>query len=172
MRSRVWRIILACALGLAAPPAGAQDGHGCPETGALRSYRNEAFGVVMDYPAMFLLDPDSVPAGRDSARFWTADRRATAVVNVARNRERLGRDELLRDAVGDVVQNSGGEVTYRAARGNWFVISGFMVGRIFYRRTMLLRSGAAATLWMEFPRDMRPCIDTAVTIMSRSFRER
>ncbi|WP_237217317.1 hypothetical protein [Falsiroseomonas oryziterrae] len=164
-------MFLAVGLALAAGSAGAQR-PGCPELGALRTYRNEAFAIVMDYPAMFALDPGSVPASRDNARFWTADRRATAVVNVSRNRERMGLQELLRGAVGDVVQNSGGEVTYRAARGNWFVISGHMVGRIFYRRTMLLRSGAVATLWMEFPRDMRPCIDAAVTVMSRSFRER
>jgi len=165
-------MILALCLTLVTGAAAAQDMRGCPAIGPLQSYRNEVFGIAMDHPAMFALDPASVPASRDSARFWTADRRATAVINIARNRERLGLDELLREAVGDVVQNSGGEVTYRAARGNWFVVSGYMVGRIFYRRTMLLRSGAAATLWMEFPRDMRPCIDAAVTVMSRSFRER
>lgn len=165
-------ILPALGLVLVALPAVAQDRRGCPEIGPLRSYRNEAFGIVMDHPAMFLLDPDSVPASRDGARFWTADRRATAAIHVSRNRERLGLRGLLREAVGDVEQNSGGEVTYRAERYNWFVISGYMVGRIFYRRTMLLRSGAAATLWMKFPRDMRPCIDAAVPIMSRSFRER
>jgi hypothetical protein len=47
-----------------------------------------------------------------------------------------------------------------------------MAGRIFYRRTLLTSRGIEATLWLEFPRDMRPCLDEAVTVMSLSFRER
>jgi hypothetical protein len=47
-----------------------------------------------------------------------------------------------------------------------------MVGRIFYRRTLLTRDGDVATLWVEFPRDMRPCFEEAVSLMSLSFRER
>lgn len=45
-----------------------------------------------------------------------------------------------------------------------------MVGRIFYRRTLLTQHGTIATLWMEFPREMRACLDAAVTTMSLSFR--
>jgi hypothetical protein len=143
-----------------------------PKEWERRSYRNERFGFGFDYPSVFRLDPQSVTADRASARFWTADRRATAVVNAGPNREASTLRALLREAEGDVVQNSGGEITYRRVRDNWFVISGYMVGRIFYRRTLLARDGTIATLWMEFPREMRDCLDPAVTMMSLSFRER
>ncbi|WP_372616978.1 hypothetical protein [Falsiroseomonas sp.] len=145
---------------------------GCaaPEDWERRSYRNARFGF--DYPSVFRLDPQSVPAEGDSARFWTEDRRATAVVNAAPNLEGRTLRALLREAEGDVVENAGGEITYRRIRDNWFVISGYMVGRIFYRRTLLARDGTVATLWMEFPREMRDCLDPAVTMMSLSFRER
>jgi hypothetical protein len=154
-----------------APAAAATD---CPAEGAWapRSYRNARFGFGFDYPSFFALDPGSVPAAGDSARFWTADRRATVVVNAVRNGPDLRLHELLRDAEGDIVQNSGGEITYRRIRDNWFVLSGYMVGRIFYRRTLLTREGVAVTLWMEFPGDMRECLDAAVTLMSLSFRAR
>ena len=145
---------------------------GCaaPEDWERRSYRNERFGFGFDYPSIFRLDPQSVPAKGDSARFWTEDHRATAVVNAAPNREGQTLRALLREAEGDVVENARGEITYRRIRDNWFVISGYMVGRIFYRRTLLAEDGTVATLWMEFPRDMRPCLDPAVTMMSLSFR--
>jgi hypothetical protein len=71
-----------------------------------------------------------------------------------------------------VIENSGGAITYTRIKDNWFVVSGFMAGRIFYRRTLLTSgSGVIGTLWIEFPRDMRPCFEGAVTMMSLSFRE-
>src|SRR3712207_7218775 len=48
-------------------------------------YRNARFGFTMTYPSSFVLDPESIPEGGDSARFWTVDRRATAVVTGIRN---------------------------------------------------------------------------------------
>ncbi|WP_270938354.1 hypothetical protein [Falsiroseomonas oryzae] len=154
-------------------------GHGalateCPGEGRWdqRSYRNARFAFGFDYPSFFVLDPGSVPPGGDSARFWTVDRRATAVVNAAENAPGRSLRDIMQDAEGDVVQNAGGEITYRRMRDNWFVISGYMVGRIFYRRTLLTRQDTVATLWLEFPREMRPCLDGAVTLMSLSFRER
>jgi hypothetical protein len=47
-----------------------------------------------------------------------------------------------------------------------------MAGRIFYRRTVLTTgSKIIGSLWIEFPRDMRPCFEGAVTMMSLSFRQ-
>jgi hypothetical protein len=169
MRARRAGVLLP--LLLAGGAAAAQD---CPPTppGPPQAYRNDRFGFAFDVPPVFVLDPGSIPAAGDSARFWTPDRRATAVVNASRNRDRLTLGQLLADAEGDVVQNSGGEITYRRMRDNWFVLSGYIVGRIFYRRTLLTRFGTVATLWLEFPREMRGCLDRAVTTMSLSFRER
>jgi hypothetical protein len=149
----------------AAPP-------GCPDIGEAqrRSWVNRRFGGAMDHPAGFVPDPGSVPEDGSAIRFWAADRRATAVVNLAPNREGRGLDALLAEAEGDVLQNGGGRITYRRRRDDWFVISGFMAGRIFYRRTLRLRRGVVATLWMEFPPELRPCLDAAVTMMSLSFR--
>lgn len=155
---------------LAAPPA---YGQGCPPApaGPQRSYSNDRYGFAFTYPPAFALDPDSVPPTGDSARFWTADRRATVVVNAAPNARRLTLRALMAEAEGDVRQNSGGDITYRRMRDDWFVISGHMVGRIYYRRTLLTEAGIVATLWMEFPTELRPCLEAAVTTMSLSFRE-
>ncbi|MFC7538205.1 hypothetical protein ACFQU2_16425 [Siccirubricoccus deserti] len=126
----------------------------------------------MMYPSTFALDPESVPENGDSARFWTADRRATAVVTALRNNMGQPLADLLREAKRDVIEASRGTITYERTKDNWFVLSGYVAGRIFYRRTFLSRAGQViATLWIEFPRDMRPCFEEAVTTMSLSFRE-
>jgi hypothetical protein len=126
----------------------------------------------MNYPASFALDPQSVPENGDTARLWTFDRQATAVVTGTRNGLKQSIADLFDEAKHDVTENSGGEITYTRIRDNWFVVSGFMAGRIFYRRTLLTTgSEIIGSLWIEFPRDMRPCFEDAVTMMSLSFRQ-
>lgn len=134
-------------------------------------YKNARFGFTMTYPPSFMLDPDSIPEGGDSARFWTADRRATAVVTGIRNGLGQSLADLLDEATKDITENSHGTITYTRARDNWFVISGFIGERIFYRRSFLSdRSRVIGSLWIEFPRTMRPCFEDAVSMMSLSFR--
>jgi hypothetical protein len=164
----VLALLLSPGAALAAP---AQDCPVAPAGEPARQYRNSRLGFGFDYPPIFSLDPDSIAEAGDGARFWTANRRATVAVNAAPNTEQLPLGRLLADAEGDVLHNSAGVITYRRRRETWFVISGYMVGRIFYRRSLITRGGIVATLWMEFPPEWRPCLDAAVTLMSLSFRE-
>ncbi|RAI57557.1 hypothetical protein DOO78_18410 [Roseicella frigidaeris] len=166
----------AVALGLwlsIADPARAQRPTDCPVQGReTQPYRNTRWGVsLMRHPG-FVLDPGSVTPNGDSVRFWTADRRATAVVTSLRQRADQSILDLLAEARQDILVNSRGEITYQRRRDNWFVLSGYVAGRIFYQRTFLARDRqATSTLLVEFPRDMLPCFDRAVTTMSLSFRE-
>lgn len=151
-------------------PAAGQECPQAPSGAAPLAYRNPRFGFGFTVPPVFVLDPDSVPARGDSARFFTPDRRATVVVNATPNARRLSLREIMAEAEGDVVHNASGDITYRRIRDDWFVISGHMAGRIYYRRTLLTPAGIVATLWMEFPPELRPCLEAAVTTMSLSFR--
>jgi hypothetical protein len=175
--------VLAAAARPAAPQADAADEERAPshtlaaaECGAARTgepmqYKNARFGFTMIYPSNFVLDPESIPEGGDSARFWTLDRRATAVVTGIRNGLGQSLTDLLDEATKDVTENSHGTITYTRTRDNWFVISGFIGERIFYRRSFLSdRSRVIGNLWIEFPRNMRPCFEDAVSMMSLSFR--
>ncbi len=158
--------------GLLQPVADQAPGCGPVERAYPMAWRNPRFGLGMTYPSSFRLDPDSIPASGDTTRFATADGQATAVVTALRNGLRQTLPELFTEARRDILENSGGAITYQRTQGNWFVLSGYMAGRIFYRRS-LLTAGAAVigTLWIEFPRGMRPCFETAVAMMSLSFRE-
>lgn len=191
-RRRIWllrlgaaSLLLATSPRTAAPETGPEAGAelvqsqslAAGECGATRGgpqamqYRNARFGFTMTYPSNFVLDPESIPEGGDSARFWTPDRRATAVVTGIRNGLGQSLADLLDEATKDVTENSHGAITYTRARDNWFVISGFIGERIFYRRSFLTdRSRVIGSLWIEFPRSMRPCFEDAVSMMSLSFR--
>lgn len=171
---RATTLVLVSLLSFTPFAAAQQDLDRCPdrETGQIRTYRNEKFGFILNYPSSFILDPQSVPPNGDSARFSTASGAATAVVSVGRNLRNLRLRQLMEEDRRDILQNGGGELTYERIRNNWYVISGYMVGRIFYQRTMLLRDETIATLWIEFPREKKPCFEGAVTTMSLSFRER
>lgn len=125
----------------------------------------------MDYPASFVPDPDSVPENGDSARFWAAGRQATAVVTGLRNTERQSLAAVLAEAERDIGENARGSVTYRRVTRDWFVLTGHLADRIYYRRSFLARDGAViVTLWIEFPRALKPCLERAVATMSLSFR--
>jgi hypothetical protein len=125
----------------------------------------------MTYPASFVLDPDSVPENGDSARFWAAGQQATAVVTGLRNGDRQSLAAVLAEAERDIGENGRGSITYRRVTPDWFVITGYLADRIYYRRSFLARGGAViATLWIEFPRALKPCLARAVATMSLSFR--
>lgn len=136
------------------------------------TYRNRRWGFGLSYPSTFVFDPDSVPASGDSARFWTADRRATAVVTSLPNNLGLSLSDLLSEAKQEILVVSHGAITFAHNKDNWFVLSGIIARRIFYRRTFLSQTKQMiATLWIEFPRNMLPCFEEAVTTMSLTFRE-
>ncbi|TDH61276.1 hypothetical protein E2C06_17360 [Dankookia rubra] len=156
---------------LLAQPAAAQPACEGLRGARLLSYRNPAWGFAMDYPAGFVLDPGSVPENGDSARFWAAGGRATAVVTGLRNRDGQSLAAVLAEAERDIGENGRGSITYRRVTPDWFVLSGYLADRIYYRRSFLGRGGAViATLWIEFPRELKPCLEAAVATMSLSFR--
>jgi hypothetical protein len=156
---------------LLAAPALAQPGCEGLRDGRVLGYRNPGWGFGLDYPASFVLDPNSVPENGDSARFWAAGREATAVVTGLRNGDRQSLAAVLAEAERDIAENGRGSITYRRVAPDWFVLSGYLADRIYYRRSFLARHGAViATLWIEFPRELKPCLEAAVATMSLSFR--
>ncbi|CAA9285860.1 MAG: hypothetical protein AVDCRST_MAG27-4479 [uncultured Craurococcus sp.] len=157
--------VLALALLLAAPAAMAQE-PGCAALGPVLDWRG--LGLGMRHPAGFAL----AEAGPDTARFATRDGQASATVTAIPNGMQQSLAAVMDEARQDITGNSGGEITYARARANWFVLSGYMAGRIFYRRSLVAADrGVIGTLWIEFPRAMKPCFEAAVTTMSLSFRE-
>ncbi|MBL6076886.1 hypothetical protein JMJ56_02640 [Belnapia sp. T18] len=158
---------LVLALLLAAPMALAQEVH-CtvPVMAPVMDWRG--LGLGMRYPSSFA----PVETTSDTVRFASRDGQGSAAVTAIPNGLRQGLAAVMAEARQDITGNSGGEITYSRTKGSWFVLSGFMAGRIFYRRSLVSTDGGfIGTLWVEFPRAMKPCFEAAVTTMSLSFRE-
>lgn len=134
-------------------------------------YENPHWGFTLTYPSVFALDLRSIPDNADTAQFRTADPQALAIVTALRNGARQSVAELRAEAERDIRENSHGSITYQRSTPDWFVISGLVGNRIYYRRSLLAQRGTVvATLWIEFPRELRPCLEAAVAMMSLSFR--
>ena len=139
-----------------------------PAVAPVLDWRSPELGLAMRHPADFAL----VEAGPDTARFASRDGQAVATVTAIPNGLGQRLPAVMDEARQDITENSGGEITYSRTKANWFVLSGFMAGRIFYRRSLIPVDGRfIGTLWVEFPRAMKPCFEDAVTTMSLSFRE-
>jgi hypothetical protein len=62
-------------------------------------------------------------------------------------------------------------ITYRRAKQNWFVLSGFVSNNIFYRKTVLSEGGQIiGTFQINFPKDQKPFYYNIVERMSWSFK--
>lgn len=101
--------------------------------GGWRSYVNDRFGTRIDYPAdIFRALP--APENRDGRTFATRDERARFYVFGQFNYDNLDAGAMMaRDrSLGDY-----GEVTYQRAGRDWYVLSGYNGGEIFYRKATL-----------------------------------
>ena len=158
------------ALALSLPMAGRAADLSCtlPTESRVLDWRSPELGLRMRYPDSFSL----ASAALDTVHFVSLDGQASATVTAIPNGLRQDLASVMAEARQDITGNSGGEITYSRTRDNWFVLSGFMAGRIFYRRSLIPADGRMiGTLWIEFPRALKPCFEAAVTTMSLSFRE-
>ena len=158
------------ALALSLPMAARAADPACtlPTEPRVLDWRSPELGLRMRRPDSFSL----ASAAPDTVRFVSLDGQASATVTAIPNGLRQDLASVMAEARQDITGNSGGEITYSRTKDNWFVLSGFMAGRIFYRRSLIPADGRMiGTLWIEFPRALKPCFEAAVTTMSLSFRE-
>ena len=115
--------------------------------------------------------PDSISERGDTVRFEAPRWQVTASITALLNNRGETLSQLQRGAQQEIIQNSHGSITYQRNGTTWFVLSGYILDRIYYQRSVLIQGGMAiASLWIEFPRELRPCMDAIVTIMANSFQ--
>ncbi len=149
-------LAVACALMTAASMAVAGD---------LAVYHNARFGYSIGYPADFI--PQGESDNGDGQRFLSPDGAAMLMVWAGFNALETPLHEEFESALTDRHR----EVTYKTIKDNWFVISGYDQGRIFYRKTMLGKGGDAYyTFELLYPRELRQEFDPLVKPVADSFR--
>lgn len=150
--------LAACCLMKATLPVQAQN--------AYSTYRNARFGTVVQYPSNLLVPQREADNG-DGRRFVSRDGDIELSIYAFRNlRNRSVNGEMQR-AVSDW-KRDGARLTYWKWQGNWFTLSGFVGGDIFYEKT-LLRNGVFHTLIWQYPQTRKRQLDEPVTRSVRSF---
>jgi hypothetical protein len=108
--------------------------------------------------------------GADGIHFESDDRLAWFRLFQRENPGRRPIGDLMREEAERLLGQSA-SITYRQTKGNWFVLSGFIGNRIYYRRSVLTEEGAAvSTFLIEFPQEQKPFYENIVTRMSWSFK--
>jgi len=96
-------------------------------------YVNTRYGFSIPYPSKLLV-PQPPPGNNDGREFLSRDTSvhmsAWGTYNVM--------EETLAGRMAAEMADPGRTVTYEAMNNDWFVLSGFVEGRIFYMRTYLV----------------------------------
>lgn len=137
---------------LAVSPAMAADPGWAP-------YVNARFGTAADVPAG-LLSPLPPPDNGDGMAFESADGAVRLTI--------FGRynvfDRNLSGLKGADLDDGGySDVTYQTRGDDWYVLSGYDGGRIFYRKVLLSADGEVVhTLQLDYPPEERDTWDPLV----------
>ncbi|EFL89153.1 hypothetical protein [Ahrensia sp. R2A130] len=156
--SLVWFGLLALSLSV---PAGAQDGWG--------QYCNPRYQFCIDYPTGVFEDRIEADNGDGITLVSTDDDAELRIYGV------MNGDELSLEAVQEILaeERDDREVTYKAAKENWVVLSGYQgkgEGRsIFYQRLETNDAGDRLSgMELVYPESARPTYDGLIKRMSLS----
>jgi hypothetical protein len=129
------------------------------------NYSNARFGYALCYPAD-LLRPQPESDNGDGRAFSGDD---GAQLRVWGNYNALEQSlaEAMREDEARLTRD-GATVTYRAARSNWYVLSGHNRGKLFYSRR-LLTGDQFASFDLQYPARAAPLWNPVAARLSRCF---
>ncbi|HEY5125316.1 MAG TPA: hypothetical protein VIK14_16415 [Ignavibacteria bacterium] len=127
-------------------------------------YANPRFGFSMSYPSNFT--KDRPPDNGDGQIFRSPDRKFMLLGSGSYYPSALDKsiDEIYNESIPNYDQ-----VTYKVLESDWFVISGYDKGKIFYTKSFL-RNGTLYTILMEYPESEKDKYDDLVNKLSKSFK--
>lgn len=127
-------------------------------------YVNHKYRYEIAYPADRFVSQGESPSG-DGQRFVAPDGRAELLVYAHYN----VLDQTLADSYREAQATAGRRTTYKVMKADWFVVSGYEGGRIFYRKT-LLRNGTFFTFELHYDPADRALYDPLVPRIAADFR--
>lgn len=160
-----FRLAAAAVVLLQIPVAQSLDG----SDPAWARYLNPRFHYGVSYPAA-VLTPQGESENADGQSFASEARHAEMSAWGSFN----AMDETIRSRFRDRSRSHTEEepdrrVTYRRVAGDWFVVSGFRGGRIFYEKTSL-KGNVFISVELSYPAEDKGYWDSIVTAVSRSLR--
>jgi len=125
-------------------------------------------GTAITYPSSIFTKSDE--STDEFTKFVSSDRLATFYLISMYNDHKQTIPELSA-AAEEAFAEEKALITYRRAKQDWFVLSGFVANNIFYRKTVLSDRGRVIrTFQINFPRNQKPFYYDIVERMSWSFK--
>lgn len=101
------------------------------------TYYNPRFGYSIAYPKDILY-PQGESDNGDGQKFLSKDADASLIVYGSNNALNQSLEDLyLEESRGGTYENPTKVVTYQVLKNNWFVVSGYNSGKVFYQKTIL-----------------------------------
>lgn len=128
-----------------------------------KTYANARFNYSISYP-LNLLVPQGEAENGDGQIFRSRDGIAEMRVYGRHNVN----NETLAGLFDQVSSEWGKGVTYKVIKGNWFVVTALIDGKIHYQKTML-RGGVFKTFEIEYDAARRVTYDPVTARIAKSF---
>jgi hypothetical protein len=129
------------------------------------TYYNNRFEYVVKYPEN-ILNKQPSPQNNDGRSFTSPEGSIEMRVSGSHNIPRRTFSEIYQEQLQAYQRES--QVTYQTQQDNWFVISGYRDGTVFYRKTIFYNDDVLE-LTLNYNRSLQPEFDSIVAEISRSF---
>jgi hypothetical protein len=134
-----------------------------------KNYHNKRFGYSISYPKDILYPQGEADNG-DGQKFLSKEAGASLLVYGSHNfNDQTLEERYQEDSRGETEEYSTKVVTYRLLKKNWFVISGYVSGKIFYQKT-ILNNNQFKTFYFEYPETKKKTYDSIIKHLSTSFK--
>lgn len=132
-------------------------------------YNNKKFEYSISYPKDLLHPQGEAPNG-DGQKFLSKEADVTLLVYGSHNiNDQTIEENYQENSQGGTEENPTKVITYRLLKGNWFVVSGYLSGRIFYQKT-ILNNHQFKTFYFEYPESKKKFYNPIIKRLSNSFK--
>ena len=132
-----------------------------------KTYYNPRFEYSISYP-VGILYPQEIAANGDGRKFLSKDNQTVMLVYGQENVQRQTLSQLYKEESRED-SHTGKVVTYKMLKNNWFVVSGYEDGRVFYQKT-IYRNDEFLTSRIEYPEAQKEVFDSITATIAKSFR--
>lgn len=137
--------------------------------GLYKTYHNARYEFSISYPKNVLYPQGEADNG-DGQKFLSKGADAHLLVYGSSNALDESLVERFREeSRGGLADNPKKVVTYKLLKNNWFIVSGFISGRIFYQKT-LLHQEQFKTFYFEYPENQKARYEPLIKGFVASFK--
>lgn len=139
------------------------------QNGRYEKYYNNRFNYSVAYPIGILI-PQGESQNGDGKKFISKDKNIIMAVYGSHNVLNKKLEEVYRtESRNATPENPTRVVTYKTRGDNWFVVSGYENGKVFYNKT-ILRNGDFKVLDIRYNKSLKSKFDPIVAEIAKSFR--